>query len=365
MIRNVGLRGSGKGLVYIPPSAMNLNIWWEANSLATLFQDAAGAVPVTGANQPVGRINSLAGTISGLQVTATARPTYMITPSRMTMDKIDDALSFTVPAGGWIGTMVLSTTEGTLAYDINLPAGVYVFGGANNPGPDIVGVMIRNGAMTNSEINSTYSYFKSIGSGEGGGNAYQISGLSSYWLATNNIFNKITSFPFLNTASVTVMDGSWQGCASLTSFPLLNTASITDMYGSWQGCISLTSFPLLNTASVTDMSYSWYGCASLTSFPLLNTASVTSFQGSWRDCASLTNFPGNMFNTSLGVNYATAFDNCALTQTSVDNILVSIAAAGTSAGTLNITGGTSATPGAAGLVAKALLVGRGWTVTNN
>lgn len=46
------------------------------------------------------------------------------------------------------------------------------------------------------------------------------------------------------------------------------------------------------------------------------------------------------------------------------NVIV-IAADGTSGGTLNMTGGTSAGPSAVGLAAKSELQGRGWTVTHN
>lgn len=72
-----------------------------------------------------------------------------------------------------------------------------------------------------------------------------------------------------------------------------------------------------------------------------------------------------MFDATPCTNFTSAFVGCALTQTSVDNILVSIELAGTSNGTLNITGGTSSTPSAIGLAAKTLLQARGWTVTNN
>lgn len=54
-----------------------------------------------------------------------------------------------------------------------------------------------------------------------------------------------------------------------------------------------------------------------------------------------------------------------LTQTSVDNILVALDTAGYSGGTVDLSGGTSATPGVSGIAATASLVGKGWTVTTN
>jgi hypothetical protein len=54
-----------------------------------------------------------------------------------------------------------------------------------------------------------------------------------------------------------------------------------------------------------------------------------------------------------------------LTQGSVDAILVALVAGGQANGTVDLSGGTSATPGAAGIAAAATLTTRGWTVTTN
>jgi hypothetical protein len=79
----------------------------------------------------------------------------------------------------------------------------------------------------------------------------------------------------------------------------------------------------------------------------------------------MTDFPANVFDNTPCTNFFNAFYNCALSQTSVDNILVSINTAGTSGGTLTLNGGTSSAPSATGLAAKSALEGRGWTVTTN
>jgi hypothetical protein len=89
----------------------------------------------------------------------------------------------------------------------------------------------------------------------------------------------------------------------------------------------------------------------------------------WRN-NNLQTWPANMFDTCP----ATAFDLCwtnnALDQTGVDNILVSINKARVDGfsgpnGTLNISGGTNATPGAAGQAAADALRADGWTVNLN
>ena len=76
-----------------------------------------------------------------------------------------------------------------------------------------------------------------------------------------------------------------------------------------------------------------------------------------------------MFNTVTNcTRYLGAFQNCALTAASIENIIVSINAAGTSNGNLSLEGGTNA--GASTWTANAVtaynaLVARGWTITRN
>jgi hypothetical protein len=72
-----------------------------------------------------------------------------------------------------------------------------------------------------------------------------------------------------------------------------------------------------------------------------------------------------MFDTCTATNFSGAWAGCALDETSVDNILISIDTAGQSNGTLGINGGTSAAPGTAGAAAIASLQAKGWTVTTN
>jgi hypothetical protein len=94
-------------------------------------------------------------------------------------------------------------------------------------------------------------------------------------------------------------------------------------------------------------------------------SSGTNFANAWSYCSNLTTFPANMFNACMATNFLEAWIECALSQTSVDNILVSINAAGQSNGTLDITGGTSSPPSQTGITAKTALEARGWTVNTN
>lgn len=77
---NASLNGSfitGLGEVFPSPAKLrNLEAWWDANDLTTLFQDTGGTIPVTGAGQTVGLMKDKSG--NGLhlqQATVALRPT--------------------------------------------------------------------------------------------------------------------------------------------------------------------------------------------------------------------------------------------------------------------------------------------------
>jgi hypothetical protein len=104
-------------------------------------------------------------------------------------------------------------------------------------------------------------------------------------------------------------------------------------------------------------------------------AIITILQGiDLTGAASCTTFTLGSTLKSVGAGGAAnfIFTGAALTQASVDSILARLAALDGTGGTtsfhnatVNLSGGTSATPSAAGLTSKATLVGRGNTVTTN
>ena len=117
----------------------------------------------------------------------------------------------------------------------------------------------------------------------------------------------------------------------------------------------LTAFPALNFDSAT-------GLAS----DAANT--YTGLREAWLSCNALADFPANLFDNTTCTRYLDAFTGCALTAASIENIIVSINAAGTSNGNLSLQGGTNAgasTWTAAAVTAYNALVARGWTITRN
>ena len=151
-----------------------------------------------------------------------------------------------------------------------------------------------------------------------------------------------------------------QTCALPIS--LIDTSAGTNFSSAWRDCLSLTSFPLIDTSAGTDFNTAWRGCSSLTSFPLIDTSSGDSFRDAWRDCTSLTSFPANAFDDISGGDFTDAFTNTALTQTSIDNVLVSLVASGIAAGVFYQSGGSAPSAGT-GQPAIDTLRSRGWTVT--
>jgi len=279
--------------------------WYGPSDLSTLFQDSAGTTPVTTAGQPVGRMLDKSGNDNhAAQATTAARPIYQTAPDRVTIDGVDDRMTVTVPVGGFTGTMVLGTDQGTASYGVNIPAGPYDIGGRGGqyfPGNAIVGQLIRDGALSAGDAAATEAYFVANGATASYG---AVTNFSSFW----RDWTEITSFPLIDTSAGTDFSRAWLGCSSLTSFPLIDTSAGTDFSRAWLGCSSLTSFPLIDTSAGTDFGISWRDCSSLTSFPLIDTSAGTDFGAAWFDCSSLTSFP--LIDTSAGTNFVRAWRGC-------------------------------------------------------
>jgi len=402
------MRSGGQEALFTPASLFAGSIagaWYGPSDLSTLFQVSDGTTPVTTAGQPVGLMLDNSGNDNhAAQATAARRPTYQTGPARATLDKVDDRLSVTVPTGGFTGTMVLATDQGTASYGVTIPAGAYDIGGQYFPGNAIVGQLIRDGALSAGEAAATEAYFVANGATASYGD---VTDFESYWrdfseltsfplintsAGTNFSFawrncSGLTSFPLIDTSAGTSFFQAWRNCSGLTSFPLIDTSAGTNFYAAWYNCDSLTSFPLIDTSAGTDFRYVWYNCDSLTSFPLIDTSAGTEFRYAWYNCDSLTSFP--LIDTSAGIKFERAWRNCsgltttpaglfdnikggdfteaffntALTQTSIDNILVSLVTSGIATGTRVFDQSGGSAPSSTGEAAIDTLRSRGWTVT--
>lgn len=129
---------------------------------------------------------------------------------------------------------------------------------------------------------------------------------------------------------------------------------------------ALTNIMLNKLVFVSSYLYLYDNDALVTlSLPELVSVATFPWNGlSAAGCASLANVSLPKYLPTKG--RPQSFDGCALTQASVDHILARcVAAGGYTSGTVNLSGGTSASPGTQGTIDKAALQARGVTVLTN
>jgi hypothetical protein len=320
--------------------------WYDPSTLGTLFQKPADGVeaPVDAAGQSVSRANDRSGRgNNATQETLSKRLTYQTAPSpRLVLDKVDDVMLVTVPAGGWTGTMVLGTDVGTASYEVTIPAGAYEIGGKENgqyfPGGALVGQVIRSGSLTSVEKAAAEAEMVVNGA------------TASYGAVTN-------------------MSRFWRGRTEVTQFPLVDTSSCTDLSFAWENCLNQVTVPSYDTSSVVNFRSTWFGNTSIVTMTPLDTSSGNNFFSMFFNCVSLTTFPANFFDYISGGDLGNAFINTNLSEASIDNILFSLVASEIAAGTRRFdqSGGSEPSEktgdGLKGEDAIDTLRTRGWSVT--
>ena len=278
--------------------------WADPSDTFTLFQNVDGTIPVTANGDPIGLVLDKTGNNYDLKQTVSASRPKLLNGG-IVFDRVDDALTLTVPADGITGTLFLATTRGTASYGVSMPAGVWTLGNAFNPLGNVVSAVLVDRVLTVDEKARLHVF----GIGKGG-----------------------------------------------TEFGVETT--FFNAFREWE---HLVDFPLIDISSVTTFQATWWGCSGLTSFPVLDVSSGTNFISAWRYCSGLTSFPANFFDNCLATNFTSAFSNTKLSQSSIDGILVSINSNSTSNGTFNQSGGSA--PSAVGQAAIDAMRVRGWTVT--
>lgn len=373
-----------------------MNAFQQNNNLL-ISKNKAPAAPILWLEAEDSVITTVSGVVSewldksgndyhATQSIVADRPTYNTTITPRKISFLSSDRLFTSLPNINNGFMILGTQNGTAVYGVIISSGLYTIGrrgGSYMPDTDggtpaIYAQVILPSTATQDDINYWINYIRNKGSG----NNYEATArFSNYW----RTWNEITTFPLVDTSSAIGVVAAWQGCTNMSTFPLINTSNVTNFNTAWADCVSLIDFPLIDTSSGTNFAAAWsrcsgltsfpaintinalsfqstwYGCSSLTSFPLINTNNVTSFQQAWGMCINLTNFPANFFDGCNALNFANAFSNTLLSQTSIDNILVSINSNNTSNGTFNQSGGSA--PSATGEAAITAMRNRNWSIT--
>jgi len=162
---------------------------------------------------------------------------------------------------------------------------------------------------------------------------------------TNLVIVDISDCDVPGTTTNSLTSVNLSGCTALTTLRL-DDSEFSGGIPSLTGLTSLSTvnFGRVNSPSIIDMS------------GVVNLADADFFQN--------TNLTSLIIADTQPISYL-GVRNCALTETAVDDILVTLSNNGVSNGEVTLDGGTSATPSATGLAAKTVLEGNGWTVSVN
>lgn len=178
----------------------------------------------------------------------------------------------------------------------------------------------------------------------------------------NCVFNTLPTLSLPALVSINGNFGATSTGTTTLSMPLLSMVN-----GAF--AINFGAVTSIDFSGLQNIGQSWVlTAATLTtlSLPALVTVTTT-FQIT---AANMTTFSMGSTLKKIGGNFT--MTGMKLNQASVDGILVSLAALDGTGGTtsynnktVNLSGGTSSTPGATGIAAAATLTGRGCTVTTN
>lgn len=161
-------------------SAGEKGAWYDPSDLSTLFQDAAGTIPVTAAGQPVGRIMDKSGRGNhATQATATSRPLLQTSGGKwyLDFDGVDDGLI-------------------TGAFDLSTTNKLSVFAGARKQSDATVQMICEASINANANNNSFYLVTPSV------------NGAANYSAASKGtVLSIVTATPFAapHTAVISVV----------------------------------------------------------------------------------------------------------------------------------------------------------------
>jgi hypothetical protein len=285
-------------------------MWFE---YTTAYSDTAGTTPAA-VDDLVERLNDLSGNgRHAARDPVYPDPEWFLTLKEGYIEVTQGWLVTPSPDTTQTGTMIWATVDGVAAFAATIASYDDTFEGFYNVvskfgvpsmGGKFVGMLFREGAMTENEIESAIGYFQSIGAGD-------FSGATD---ATNyfNLFLEVTEI--------------------LGGYVPFATESYQKAFRN----MSITSAPSADFSITTDCSYMF-------------------------EKTPISDVPAGYFDGTPCTNFDFAFTSTNLTQSSIDNVLVSINSNGTSGGTFNQTGGSA--PSSTGQAAITAMRGRGWTVT--
>ena len=186
----------------------------------------------------------------------------------------------------------------------------------------------------------------------------------------------LTAMPAIALTAGTNFSLAWRYCSSMNSFLATGLDSGLTFDNTWAGCTSLTTMPAIPLTAATTLTNTWNACTAITSWLVTDIDLVRTFSQAWINCTALVNFPANVFDDwSPASRTAGCFNEAwgyctALSATSVENILNSLATAGVAApsSSVDITidfNASTGTPSVATAVGVLKGLSPPWTITLN
>ena len=293
------------------------------------------------------------------------------------------------------GTLIDARIDGTVEGEIDVASGVWNFNADPNygvPSP-ITSLVVYSSVLSEEDriLNRN-----SVATNTGAGIDFAGTTNMDAWFQHRTDLKKlhcehfdtslVTSFEnFANGCSnLTTLNVSIWNTANVTTFALFifntglttldvsgwNTAKVTSFSNFARSSRNLTTLDVSgwNTAKVTSFSNFANGCWALTTLDVSNwnTSLVSTFYRFAIVCSNLTTITteggtGNPFADSPSTSYTSAFQLTNLDQTTIDNILTRVDAAGTSSVTFTQSGGSA--PSSTGEAAIDALRARSWNVS--
>lgn len=356
--------------------------WIDINNLSLLYTTSTGITSVAAVNDPIGRAERKAGTNNALNATTTQRPLLYQWPNDgryyVHHDQVDDKLTLlSMPAGTY--TVAFASFSGVQIYEIGLGS----TGTLSIPEVDYTEAVLVNRSLTSAEHAALSAYLNTKTPPIGDTDVLRLSCLSSSvnlgifesgdsgttWELGDGQTATGTSCVKTITPPQTVILRATHpeqitSITGLANRSLFGSVSLNKLTGLTRLEIFLNQFVgalvLPDSTALTEINVSYNqftgtvdlsGKSALT-IAFLNNCRFSAFTGT----------------VSIGLSQLTLNDN-QLTENAVNSVLSALVAAGRTTAhgvcALHLEGSGNAAPTGQGIIDKATLVSRGWTVFTN
>ena len=299
-----------------------------------LFYGTAGITTDGGSVEEWSQSTGKSGQLSRnlVQTTASEQPLHDSSGGFVQFDAVDKQLDFS-SAVEQAGILVTATSNGIFAYEVDADSVATITALGKLAGYfqslGLYAYILFPATVTDQQLEGVILWLLE----NTGATKNPAGSLAHYWHARADLVAPKS----MDFSGATNFSNAWDTCTSMTSLSVTGLDSAANFYATWYNCSSLVTMPAIPLTAATDFRFAWSGCASMTAFLATGFNLATTFYYAWNGCTSLANFPAGLFDNwspaSRSNNcFSEAWNNCtALTATSVENILNSLATAGVAA----------------------------------